>query len=70
MKHFLRPDKSLVVRNRYFLFADVILVSLSAILSFWLRLDPPRVQIYVRTALLYAVLAALVKPAVFYFFGL
>jgi hypothetical protein len=70
MRHFLKPDKSPVVRNRYFLVADVVLVFLSTILSFVLRLDPPGVQVYGRTMLLYATLAVLVKPAVFYSFGL
>jgi len=58
------------IRNRYFFIADVLLMPLAAGLSFLLRLDLVGLQPYVRTLLVFAVLAAVVKPVIFYLFGL
>ncbi len=58
------------VRNRYFFFADLLLVGLGAVASFWLRMDVAGFQSYSRTMLVFAALAMLVKPAIFLAFGL
>ncbi len=70
MTHAASPRKLPPIRNRYFLIADVLLMPLAAVLSFLLRLDLPGLQPYIRTLLLFAALAALVKPAIFHLFGL
>jgi len=70
MTHAASPRKLPPIRNRYFLIADVLLIPLAAVLSFLLRLDVPGLQPYIRTLLLFAALAALVKPAIFHLFGL
>ncbi len=58
------------IRNRYFLIADVLLMPLAVGLSFLLRLDVDGLGPYRDTLIIFAALAALVKPAVFYMFGL
>jgi FlaA1/EpsC-like NDP-sugar epimerase len=58
------------IRNRYFFVADVLLMPLAAAISFLLRLDIAGLQSYARTMLVFAALAAVVKPATFYLFGL
>jgi len=70
MNHTIGPHKPPPVRNRYFFIADVLLMPLAVVLSFLLRLDIPGLQPYTRTMLLFAALAALVKPVIFYMFGL
>ncbi|MGH2592553.1 MAG: SDR family NAD(P)-dependent oxidoreductase, partial [Anaerolineae bacterium] len=59
-----------VLRNRYFLLADLLLVALAAAASFYLRLDAEGIVRYRDTLMLVIVLAILIKPPVFYFFGL
>ena len=59
-----------VLRNRYFLLADLLLVALAAAASFYLRLDAGGVARYRDTLIVVIVLAILIKPPVFYFFGL
>ena len=63
-------DKLPPIRNRYFFIADVLLMPLAVGISFLLRLDIPGMRPYTRTILIFAVLAALVKPVIFYLFGL
>ncbi len=58
------------IRNRYFLAADVLLMPLAAGVAFLLRLDVAGLRSYARTTLVFAALAMVVKPAVFYLFGL
>jgi len=58
------------IRNRYFFIADVLLMPLAVVAGFCLRLDAAGLQPYVRTMLIYVVLAAVVKPAIFFRFGL
>jgi FlaA1/EpsC-like NDP-sugar epimerase len=70
MKRTNEPRKSLPIRNRYFFIADVLLMPLAVVISFLLRLDPSGLRSYARTILVFAVLAALVKPAIFYLYGL
>ena len=59
-----------VIRNRYFFIVDVLLAPFAVAISFLLRLDVQGMQPYIRTALVYAVLATVVKPVIFYLFGL
>ncbi len=70
MKSAIETHKFPPVRNRYFFIADVLLMGLSALISFLLRLDPPGLRPYTRTIIIFAALAALVKPVIFYLFGL
>jgi FlaA1/EpsC-like NDP-sugar epimerase len=70
MNHAALPHELPPIRNRYFFIADLLLMPLAVLLSFLLRLDVPGLQPYMRTLLLFAALAALVKPAIFYLFGL
>jgi len=70
MKHTNEPRKYLPIRNRYFFIADVLLMPLAVLISFLLRLDPSGLRSYTRTILVFAALAALVKPAIFYLYGL
>lgn len=58
------------VRNRYFLIADVLLMPLAVVISFLLRLDVSGLEYYRTTVLIFAALAAVIKPLVFYLFGL
>ncbi|HDQ72083.1 MAG TPA: polysaccharide biosynthesis protein [Chloroflexi bacterium] len=57
-------------RNRYFFLADVLLMALAGFVSFALRLDVDGLRPYTSTLLIYVALSALVKPLVFYLFGL
>jgi len=59
-----------LIRNRYFLIADLLLIPIAAWASFLLRLDFAGLQPYLKTAMVFAVLAFLVKPPIFYLFGL
>lgn len=70
MNHTASPRKLPPIRNRYFFIADVLLMPLAVVLSFLLRLDPSGLQPYTRTIFVLGTLAALVKPGVYYLFGL
>lgn len=70
MNHTTEPRKLPPLRNRYFFIADVLLMPLAIVIGFLLRLDPPGLRPYARTIIIFAALAALVKPAIFYLFGL
>ena len=59
-----------VLRNRYFFVADILLVSLAAAASFYLRLDAGQIIPYLPTLAVVTVVSAVVKPLVFFFFGL
>jgi len=60
-----------MIRNRYFFIADVLLMPLAAVISFLLRLDIADLKFYYpHTILIFAALAATVKPVIFYLFGL
>lgn len=65
----LSSDRWLAIRNRYFLTADLLLVGLAAVCSFWLRLDVEGLGPYLFTLLVYTGLAVAIKPVTFYFFG-
>jgi FlaA1/EpsC-like NDP-sugar epimerase len=58
------------IRNRYFFIADVLLMPLAVVISFLLRLETAQLQPYARTILIFAASAAIVKPVIFYLFGL
>lgn len=58
------------IRNRYFFIADLVLMPLAVGVSFMLRLDFAGLRPYTRTILVFAALAAVVKPIIFYAFGL
>jgi FlaA1/EpsC-like NDP-sugar epimerase len=59
-----------LVRNRYFLAADLLLVPAAAVASFVLRLEPPLAHQYGKTISLFVAVALAVKPVIFYAFGL
>ena len=65
-------NRGLVVPTRYFLLSDATASALSVLLSFGLRLDFswPGLQPYRQTAVLLALVALVVKPAVYHIFGL
>jgi FlaA1/EpsC-like NDP-sugar epimerase len=66
-----KPHKLPPIRNRYFFIADVlVLIPLSAVLSFLLRLDVTGLVHYWGTLAVFAVLAIAIKPLVFFLFGL
>ncbi len=59
------------IRNRYLLLADMVLIVMSVLASFALRLDVgPVFSFYLPSALTMVAIAFLVKPVVYYFFGL
>ena len=70
MNHTFEPRKLPPIRNRYLFIADVLLMPLAVVISFLLRLDPPGLRPYAHTIIIFAALAALVKPVIFYLFGL
>ena len=70
MNQMLNPPKVPPVRNRLFLIADLLLIPLAVGISFLLRLDAAGLRPYFQTMLIFAGLAEVVKPPVFYFFGL
>jgi FlaA1/EpsC-like NDP-sugar epimerase len=70
MHHDAGPCKLPLIRNRYFFAVDVLLMPLAVGISFLLRLDVAGLQPYARTLLIFAALAATVKPVIFYLFGL
>jgi FlaA1/EpsC-like NDP-sugar epimerase len=59
-----------VIRNRYFFIGDLLLTAFSAILAFAIRLDSHVFWSSLRVALLFVLLTLLVKPPVYYAFGL
>jgi len=60
----------MVIRNRYLLLADIFLIAAAPILSFTIRLDTIRFQRYYSACLAFIILALLIKPFIFYLFGL
>lgn len=59
------------IRNRYLLIGDLILISISVLLSFQLRLEFIEVFIiYYRSVLWMIGISLLIRPTVYYFFGL
>ena len=70
MNYTALPRKPSPIRNRYFFIADVLLMPLAVGISFLLRLDVASLRPYTSTILIFAALAALVKPVIFYLFGL
>jgi len=71
MRSAAQPRKLPMIRNRYFFIADVLLMPLAAVISFLLRLDIADLKFYYpHTILIFAALAATVKPVIFYLFGL
>jgi FlaA1/EpsC-like NDP-sugar epimerase len=70
MRRNAGPRELPLVRNRYFFVVDVLLMPLAVGISFLLRLDVAGLQPYVHTLLIFAALAAVVKPVIFYLFGL
>ncbi len=70
MKGTGRPRKLPPVRNRFFVAADLGLIPLAVVASFWLRVDDGVAGAYAGTMAAYAGLAAIVKPAVFFASGL
>ena len=64
------PRKLPLIRNRYLLLADILLVPLAAAIAFWLRLDAAELRTYRPTMLVFILLAVLLKPPVFHLFGL
>lgn len=60
------------LRNRFVLIADLLLILVSVLGSYALRLEfsPDFVRIYLQGALWLAGLALVIKPVVYYFFGL
>ncbi len=59
------------IRNRYLLMGDLILISISIILSYQLRLEFTEVfVIYYRSVLWMIGISLLIRPLVYYFFGL
>lgn len=59
-------------RNRFVLIADILLILVSVLGSYLLRLEftPDFVRFYLQGALWLAVVSLVVKPVVFYFFGM
>jgi FlaA1/EpsC-like NDP-sugar epimerase len=59
-------------RNRFVFFADILLIAVSVLGSYALRLDftPDFVPLYLQSALWLILLSLLIKPLVYYLFGL
>ncbi len=60
----------MIIKNRHLLLADVLLIAAAPILSFTIRLDTIRFERYYFACLVLIVLALLIKPLIFYLFGL
>jgi FlaA1/EpsC-like NDP-sugar epimerase len=58
------------VRNRHFLYGDIILLPMAVVLAFALRLDSALIRVYVDTMIVYALAAPLIKIPVFSALGL
>jgi FlaA1/EpsC-like NDP-sugar epimerase len=65
-----RANGSPLTRNFDFLLTDILLIPLAAGFAFWLRLDWTGVRVYASTLLVFAIAATLLKPLVFWLFGL
>jgi FlaA1/EpsC-like NDP-sugar epimerase len=59
-----------VIRNRYFMLSDLLLTALAATLGFAIRLETPGFWSHLPDCLRFVALAMLIKPPVYYFFGL
>ncbi|MBN1992363.1 MAG: polysaccharide biosynthesis protein [Anaerolineae bacterium] len=57
-------------RNRYYLTADLILIPLAVVISFALRFLEAEWAEHFQVVLIYAGMAILLKPLIFYFFGM
>lgn len=68
MSRYVLPSLP-IIRNRYFFIADALLLPAAAMFSFLLRLDIADLRPYAGTMLVFAALTV-VKPAVFFLFGL
>jgi FlaA1/EpsC-like NDP-sugar epimerase len=62
--------RPIVVRNRYFVLADLLLTSLSATLGFAIRLDVPLFWSHLSLCVSFVLMAMAIKPPVYYFLGL
>lgn len=60
----------MIIKNRYLLLADIFLLAAAPILSFTIRLDIVHFERYYSACLVFIILALLVKPLIFYLFGL
>jgi len=60
----------MVIRNRYFLFTDIVLIAVAAISAFIIRFDTFMVWPWLAQGWLLIPLAIIVRPALFYLFGL
>jgi FlaA1/EpsC-like NDP-sugar epimerase len=58
------------VRNRYLLLADLILIVISVLVSFALKLELDNLYPYYRAIFVMAVISLAVKPVIYYSFGL
>jgi len=58
------------LRNRYLLMADVILIVISVLVSFALKLELDNFFPYYRAIFMMVVVAIMVKPVIYYTFGL
>lgn len=68
--HHKRPQKLPVIRNRYFMIADFIVLPLSISASFLLRFSGGGLQPFVWDIVVLAMLALFLKPLAFYGFGI
>jgi len=59
-----------MVRNRFFLLFDVLLLPVAAVLAFWLRLDAEGMRRYHEVIVAYVLLAAPLKLLIFYWAGM
>src|SRR5690348_7725958 len=68
----ISPKPRARYRNRFVLLADIFLILVSVVGSYALRLDftPDFLRFYLQGALWLAGLSLLIKPLVYYFFGL
>ena len=66
----LARRRPIVVRNRYFVISDLLLIALSAALAFAIRLEFPVFWSYLPICLLFVLTAWLVKFPIYYIFGL
>jgi FlaA1/EpsC-like NDP-sugar epimerase len=62
--------RPVVIRNRFFVFSDLLLTALSATVAFALRLDVALYRSYLPTCILFILLSIAVKIPIYYLFGL
>ncbi len=60
----------LFTRNRYFFIVDLVLITMAVVFSFYMRLDASSLRPYSETMAAVAIIAVLLKPGVFFLFGL